>query len=485
MGKSTSITSSLVWKFSERFSVQIVQFVVSIIIARILLPEQYGAMAILNIFITISSTIVQSGLSQYLIQKKDVDTRDYSTVLWSSFIISIIIYGILFFTAPYIAQFFKLRELAPMLRILSIVLFITPLSSVQMAYVRRNMLFGRLTVASLLAAICSGLSGVVAALNGCGTWSLILQQLVYHVLTFLILYVIVSWRPVIAFEMEIAKQSFSFGVKLLTADLVDKLYHSIVNIIIGRKFSPSILAFFDRGKQFPLILIDNIDGSVQSVMYPAYSRLQDSPVEMKILLRKSIRMSSYLSFISMALLFVLAKSLIYILLGDKWLPCQPFLQAYCIITMLFPFQTTLLQSFIALGKSQLYFNITLLKRLIGAALLISVVFISKSVYLIILVCFIIELCAILINLFPSKKYLNYSFGELLCDIAPNLFLSFVVISVGLLLNCIIQNYYLSFILVSFSSFILIVVLSIITKNDSYYLIYQKLGVSRIFYSRKK
>ena len=219
---SKSISSSLIWKFLERFSVQIIQFVVSIVIARILLPEEYGVMAILNIFITICTTLVQSGLAQYLIQKDEIESSDYSTVLFSSLVIAMGLYLFLFILSPTVATYFDYRELPKMLRILSLVLFITPFTSVQMAYVRRNMLFHKMTYASLFAVVLSGICGVVSALYNAGTWSLIIQQLTYHILTFIALSFIVRWRFPLCYNWISAKKSFSFGIKLLAAELSSK-----------------------------------------------------------------------------------------------------------------------------------------------------------------------------------------------------------------------------------------------------------------------
>lgn len=478
MPGSSSISSSLIWKFFERFSVQIVQFIVSIVIARILLPEQYGAMAILNVFIVLGSSIVQSGLGQYLIQKQDIKERDYSTVLLCSLILATVLYVLLYLTAPLISVFFKLSELTGMLRVLSLVLFITAFSSVQMAFIRRNMLFRNLTFASLVSVICSGTVGILSALKGAGTWALIIQQLVYHILTPVVLLFTVSWKPVLTWDKGIAQASFSFGIKLLVADLIDRLYHSLENIIIGRVYSKDVLAFFDRGKQFPLILIDNIDGSVQSVIYPAYSRLQDNLFEMKQLLRRSIRMSTFLSFVSMATLLVVASPLIDLLLGDKWMPCVPFLQAYCIITMLFPLQTTLLQAFIAKGEGRVYFYLTLIKRLVGAALLISAVFVFKSVFAIVWTCLLIEMLAIVINMVPARKHLSYSVGEMISDIFPNLLIALVVVGVGLFVSKLIPASFLNLIAVTVLSLFVVILMSFIMNNESYNMVCEKLHLSK-------
>ena len=485
MPGSSSISSSLTWKFFERFSVQIVQFIVSIVIARILLPEQYGVMAILNIFIIISSSIVQSGLGQYLIQKESIGDKDYSVVLFCSLMLAIILYVLLFVTAPLISLFFKMPELTGMLRILSLVLFITAFSSVQMAYIRRNMLFRNLTSASLISAICSGLAGVFCALKGAGTWSLIVQQLVYHLITPAILLFTVNWKPSLSWDKAIAEHSFSFGIKLLVADLVDRLYHSLENVIVGRVYSKDTLAFFDRGKQFPLILIDNVDGSVQSVIYPAYSRLQNDQAAMKGLLGRSIRMSTFLSFLSMATLLVVASPLIHVLLGDKWMPAVPFLQAYCIITMLFPFQTALLQAFIAKGEGKVYFYLTLIKRVIGAILLISVVFLFDSVFAIVWTCLVIEPVGVAINLIPALKHLGYGVKDMIRDVIPNLLIAVVVVAAGLWFEKLFSNPLISLSLTGILSLVIIVVMSFAMNNESYNTICEKLHLEKYLCRRSR
>ena len=480
-----SISSSLTWKFFERFSVQIVQFVVSIIIARILLPEQYGVMAVLNIFIIISSSIVQSGLGQYLIQKENISNKDYSVVLFCSLILALILYTLLFITAPLISQFFKMPELVGMLRVLSLVLFITAFSSVQMAFIRRNMLFKDLTSASLISSVCSGFIGVFCALKGAGTWSLIVQQLVYHLITPTILLFTVSWKPSVSWERMLAERSFSFGIKLLVADLVDRLYHSLENVIVGRVYSKDTLAFFDRGKQFPLILIDNVDGSVQSVIYPAYSRLQNDRAAMKGLLGRSIRMSTYLSFLSMATLLVVASPLIHVLLGEKWMPAVPFLQAYCVITMLFPFQTALLQAFIAKGEGKVYFYLTLIKRVIGAILLISVVFLFDSVFAIVWTCLLIELVGVAINLAPARKHLDYGVKDMFLDVIPNFLIAIVIVVIGVWFERLFLNPLLSLVLTGILSLLIIMAMSFAMNNESYNTICEKLHLEKYLCRRSR
>ena len=464
-----NITQSLVWKFLERFSVQFVQFFVSIIIARLLMPEEYGIMAILSIFITLSATIVQSGLGAALIQKKEVSVEDFSTVLYYSLSLAFLLYILLFFLSPHIALFFKQAQLEKVLKIASLILFLGALNSVQLAYVSRNLLFHKLFIASLISVLISGGIGIIMAYYNYGVWALVGQQLSYQLGICILLKIMTRMKILFQFSFSKAKYAIKFGLGILLADLVDKLYHNLENIIIGKNFSSSTLAFFDRGKQFPLILINNIDGSIQSVMFPSFAKCQENLFDLKQLLRKSIRMSTFLSFSAMSLLFSIAPFLIQLLLGEKWMGCVPFLQLYCIITMLFPMQTANIQAYNAIGNSKLYLQLISIKRAVGTILLLAIAIYIKDVFAIVWTCFILELFAIIINLYPNKKILKYSIKELFLDILPNILIVINVLCIDLLCSKLISipsTLSIFFLQVIIGGFIIILT-ALLTKNPSF------------------
>ena len=331
-----------------------------------------------------------------------------------------VLYTVLFVSANVISEYFNQPLLDTVLKVNSLVLFIGAFNSVQIAYASRLFLFKQLFKSNIIAALLSGFIGIGLAVGGYGVWALVSQQLSYQLFVVLTLLFLVDWKPRLLFSMESVRQTMGFGSKILGANIIDRLYHNLENIIIGKNFSSATLAFFDRGKQFPLILIDNIDGSIQSVMFPAYSKLQDNPGELRETLRKAVRMSSFVSFSAMTILFVIAPQLIGLFLGKKWMDAVPFLQFYCIICMLFPLQTANLQAFNAVGKSSLYFRLTTLKRVIGTGLLLSSIFLAKeNVFVIVWCCLIIEVISICLNIHPNNKYLGYRFIDLLADILPN------------------------------------------------------------------
>lgn len=424
-----SISSSLFWKFSERFGTQIVQFVLSIIIARLLTPAEYGIIAILMIFISIATIFVQSGLTSALIQKKDIQVADFSFVFFYSLLLALLLYVVLYFSAPYIATYFSLPDLVPIIRIASVVLFFGAFNSVQTAYASRNMLFRKQFICNFTAALVSGLVGVLFASKGAGAWALVYQQLTLQICLAILLSVVVSWKPKFKLSITNAGTLIRFGGGLLGANLIDKLYHNLVGVIIGRKYSSTALALFEKGKQFPLILMDNIDGSIQAVMFPVYSRCQDNPKDLKQLLRRTISMSSYLSFSAMACLAAAGAPLIRFLLGDKWAECIPFLWSYCLISALFPLQTANLQAIVAIGASQLYFKLILFKRSIGFSLLIVTAYYAENIFVVVLVCLVLEIIAILVNTIPNRIKFDYYPAELWHDVYPNMLVAVTVLAV--------------------------------------------------------
>lgn len=458
------IAGSLIWKLLERGGVQVTQFIVSIIIARMLLPSAYGAVAILMIFISIATVFVQSGLNTALIQKKDADETDSSSVLIYSFVIAGIIYLILFFSANTIAGFFNIPQLTSLLRVLALTLFPGAINAVQLAILSKRMQFKKQFYASIIACVISGGIGIAMAYNGYEAWALVCQQLVSQIIICIVLSFLLDWRPKLVISFRRTQSLLSFGVKLLGARLIDTLYHNLESLIIGKVFSASTLAFCNKGKQFPLTLIDNIDGSIQSVMLSAYSAKQDDRKTVKNMLRKTISMSTYIVFPAMIILAAVAKPMIVLLLGEQWIDATPYLQLFCAISMLFPLQTADLQAINALGRSDIYFKLIAWKRCIGVILLISSVIIWRSPFSVVIAALLVEIIAVLINVPANRKVLNYSFKEMMSDILPNLCLSVMIgcicWSITLLIS---SNWLLLFAQCAIGS-ILYILVSILAKN---------------------
>lgn len=418
------VLSSLFWKLLERGGTQGIQFIVQIVLARLLVPADYGIIALLTVFIAVSQVFVQSGFNTALIQKKDTDELDFSSVFYLSLLVASLLYAILFFTAPFIAIFYGKSQLVSVLRVLSIVLFFGAFNSIQNAVVSRRFQFKKLFFSSTGALLISGTVGIYMAYAGYGVWALVGQQIVNQLSVTVILWFTVKWRPKLIFSFMRVKGLFSFGWKLLASSLIDTLYMNLRNLVIGKLYKPEMLGFYNRGDQFPSIIVTNIDGSIQSVMLPALSTQQDNKKRVKDMVRRAIVTSSFIIFPVMAVLVVISKSLVEILLTDKWLSCVPFLQISCLTYALWPIHTANLQAINAIGRSDIFLKLEIIKKLVGLTILIISVF--YGIYAIALGGVMIGIISTVINAWPNKKLLNYSIKEQCLDILPSFILSLIM-----------------------------------------------------------
>ena len=328
------LISNVFWKFLERIAAQLVSLIISVILARLLMPEDYGIVALVIIFITIANCFVSEGIPASLIQKKDADNHDFSSVFYFNIVFSIVLYLILFFTAPFITGFFHTDGLTLVLRILGIQILISSVKSVLHAYVSKHLIFKKFFWATLIGTVISGVTGVIMAFNGCGVWSLVAQYLTNTLIDTIILWFVVKWRPIWYFSFKRIGKLFSFGWKLLLESLSNTIVGEIRSVIIGRVYSSSDLAYYNKGQQFPRLIVQNIGVSISSVMFPAVAAVQDDKEKVILLLRKSIRLTSFVIFPLLVGLGTVAKPFITILLTEKWLSVVPFLQIACFTNLL-------------------------------------------------------------------------------------------------------------------------------------------------------
>ena len=315
-----TIFSNFIWRFLERVGAQLVSFVVSIILARILNPEDYGTVALVSVFINILGVFVDSGLGTALIQKKEADDVDFSTVFYTNICFCLIIYVSLFFIAPFISRFYNKPELSVLIRVSSIIIIISGLKNIQQAYVSRTLQFKRFFFATLGGTITAAVIGILMAYKGFGVWALVAQQLVNATIDTLILWLTVRWRPILAFSAKRLKTLFSYGWKLLLSGLLESVYTNLRQLIIGKKYTSLDLAFYNKGEMFPKIIVNNINSSIDSVLLPAMSIEQDDSVRVKNITRRAIKVSTYCIAPIMMGIVGCAPSLIQIILTDKWLP---------------------------------------------------------------------------------------------------------------------------------------------------------------------
>ena len=424
MSLKSSVITSLIWKFLERIGTQGVQFVVAIVLARLLSPADFGLIALVTVFVTIANVFVQSGLNTALIQKKNADNLDFSTVFYSCVALAVVLYTGLFFGAPVIARFYNNQiELIPVIRVLGLMLPLGALNSIQEAYVARNMMFKKLFYRSIGAIIPAGIIGVVCAYLGFGIWSLVAQQLSNALLICVIMWFTVKWRPSLSFSIERWKGLFSFGWKLLCSALLDTFYRNIRDLVIGKLFTSADLGFYNRGDQFPKIIIANINSSIQSVLLPSLSTVQDDRVRLKSLARRSIKTSSFLILPLMTGLAAVAKPLTLVVLGEKWLPAVPFIQICCFSYAFWPIHTTNLSAINAVGRSDVFLKLEIIKKCYGLAVLALAIWLFRSPVGIAMSAAITAPLGSFVNAYPNKKLLNYGFIEQMKDFVPSFLLS--------------------------------------------------------------
>lgn len=461
----TKVMSGLIWKFAERIGAQLVSFIVSIILARLLAPEDYGAIALVTVFISLSDVFVQSGFGQSLIQKINADDIDFSSVFYFNLGLSLILYVLLFLLAPVIADFYQKDILVSVIRVMALRIPIASINSVQQAYVSRNMLFKKFFFSTLGGTIGSAIVGISMAYCGMGIWALVAQYMVNSIIDTIVLWFTVRWRPKLIFSIVRMRSLFAFGWKILISSLLDTGYTQLSNLVIGKIYSSKQLAFYNKGQQLPSLVVVNINSSISSVLFPAISKEQNYKDRVKAMMRRSIMISSYLMFPMMAGLAVVARPLISVLLTDKWLGCVPYLQVACFVFALWPIHTANLEAMKAVGRSDLFLCLEIIKKIIGIILLVAAV--PYGVMAIALSGAVVSLLSSFINAYPNQKLLEYSYFEQIKDIMSSIVMSLIMAVLIYLVTFLNWNIYLTLFVQCVLGIIIYVGLSYIFRIESF------------------
>lgn len=424
---------NIMWKFAERSAAQIVSLAVSIIIARILSPDDYGIIALVMVMITMLNVFVDSGLGIALVQKNKADNIDFSTVFFTNMFLCVCLYIGIFFLAPYIAVFYGNYILSDVIRFLGFSVVIFGLRNVQQAYVARNMMFKKFFYSTLGGTIVAALVGVILAYDGYGIWALVLQQIINTFIGTVILWFTVDWRPEWVFSFSRLKILFDYGWKLLISALLDTGYGQLRQLIIGKIYSPSDLAFYNRGEQFPQVVVNNINNSIDSVLLPTMSKVKDDVVVIRDMTRNSIKLSVFIMAPIMLGLAAISDNLVTVLLTDKWLDCVPYFKVFCVVYMFYPIHTANLNAIKAMGRSDLFLKLEIMKKIVGiASILISM---QISVWAICLSNLVISFLSQMINSWPNGMLLKYDYCSQIRDVLPSILLGgimyFVVCSINL------------------------------------------------------
>lgn len=484
MSKENGLIGNLIWKFAERISAQLISLIVSIILARLLGPSDYGTVSIVMIFITLANVFVSDGLGSALIQKKHATATDYFSVLYFNIGMSCVLYLILFFLAPFISKFYGkgYEILTPVLRILGLRIILTAVNSVQEAYISRKMIFRKFFLATLSGTIVSAAVGIYMAYAGYGVWALVAQYLVCTGVSTLVLFVTLKKRPQFIFSFNSLKELLPYGVRILGAGLLISGYQELRALIIGKIYSSADLAYYDRSRNFPNLIVTNINTSISAVLFPKMSKEQDNLERIKSTTRNSIRFSSYIMCPMMLGLAAVAEPFIRLILTDKWIDCVPLLQWFCIIYLFQPIHSANMQAIKGLGRSDIYLKLEIIKKVIEMIVLLAVMWISVDAIVIGM-----AICTTLftfINAYPNIKLLNYKFKEQMADILPCLIMSAIMFIIVYSVGLIPMQDMVKLLLQVVTGLGVYIALSIFTKNKEF-VFFIKMCVGKIKKIRKK
>jgi len=416
--KSNGILSGLFWKILERFGVQGTSFVLQLILARLLAPELYGDLSLMIIFVTLANVFIQTGFNTSLVQNKDVTEEDYSSVFWVSLGISVLLYLVIFLAAPAIAAFYRMPNIIRPLRVLALMLLPGALNSVQLAKVSREMDFRKVFTSNIFGIVFAGAAGIVTAMLGGGLWALVIQNMLNVTVACLVMSVTLQWRPQLVCNLKRVAVLFRFGWKLLVSTLLNTLEDNLYSLVIGKKYDSGTLAYYNRGMQFPQFIINAVCGTLQSVMLPAMAAEQEDLSRVKDLAKRSIVLSSYVVFPMMAGLAAVATPLTRLLLTEKWLPAVPYMQVNCFAYAFYTIHICNLQAINAVGRSDWFLKLEIIKKIYGFGLLAVAVICFDSPMAIAMTGAVSTCIGWFVNAFPNKKLIGYTFREQLTDLMP-------------------------------------------------------------------
>jgi O-antigen/teichoic acid export membrane protein len=413
--------SGLMWRFLERFGAQGVTFAVSVILARLLDPGVYGTIAIVTVFTAVLNVFTDSGLGNALVQKKDADDLDFSTVFIFNMGMCLVLYGLLFVSSPLIASFYRMPDLAPVLRFMSLTVVLSGVKNIQQAYVARHLMFRRFFFATLGGTLGAAALGIWMALRGYGVWALAAQSVFNCAVDTLILWITVGWRPNPAFSADRFRGLFSYGWKILVSTLINTVNNDLRQLVIGKLYTPDSLAFYNRGYMIPNTFVGNINTAIDSVLLPVLSGAQDDRESVLAMTRRSIRIGAYVMWPVMMGIAAVSEPLVRLLLTEKWLPCVPFVIIFFIRYGLMPLTTAVFNAVKALGRSDIFLRLTVIQRIFGFAVLFATMW--SGPLIIALGGLVIGAAELFINAVQGRRLLGYGYRDQAADILPPILLS--------------------------------------------------------------
>jgi teichuronic acid exporter len=425
--------SATAWSTLDSFGGQGMQFVIGIVLARLLSPADFGLLAMLVIFIALAQVFVDSGLSAALVQKRDVTAQDESTMFYVNIAVALVTYGLLWIAAPYVAQFYKQPSLTALLRVLSVRIVISSFGIIQTTLLRKRLDFRSLFLRGLLAIPLSGAVGIVMAYRGFGVWSLVAQQLVGAVVSVVCYWVIGHWRPRLVFSTESFRALTGFGSRQLVVGLLDTLFQNIYNVVIGKLFAPAALGFYSRAVSLQKLAVNNVNTVVSRVAFPLFCTVHHEVDQLRKVVSKTLAMLAMVTFPIMVGLMVVATPLVTVVLSAKWLSCVPYFRMLCIIGILYPLHVVNVNVLRARGEMGVYLKLEFLKK--GLTVTAIVLTYRWGIMAMIWGQVVQSVVAYFLNAHFGGKSIGYSwqaqFREILPYIGATLFMAVAAVAVGL------------------------------------------------------
>lgn len=412
------------WSAADAFLGQGVSFLVGIVLARLLSPDEYGLIGICLIFTTVLNGIVDSGFSSALIRKKDVSQTDYNTMFFTNLVISGVLYLLLFFSAPFISHFFGRTELTPLVRTMGCVLFLNALSLTQYTVLTKRLDFKTKTKASFTSAVGSGAIGIAMAFGGFGVWSLVAQQLSKQLLYTICLWILNHWKPSRDFSMESFRYMWGFGSKMMLSGLLNNIWNELYKVVVGKFYSPATLGQYTRSSEYAGLFSSNLTSIVQRVSYPALAEIQDDKERMVSAYRKVIKVTMFVTCVCMFSLGAVAEPLIYCLIGPKWHEAAAYLPLICLSMVLYPLHSINLNMLQIQGRSDIFLYLEIIKKFIAVIPIAMGIFFS--IYWMLVASIFTGVISFFLNSYYTGKRLGYSSWMQLRDVAPDFGVAFVV-----------------------------------------------------------
>ena len=472
----------MIWKLAERVGAQAVTLLVSIVLARLLTPDDYSIVGIVTVFFAFCNVFVVGGFNTALIQKKNADIKDYSSVLIVSAVIAGALYTALFFLAPWISTLYDQPLLIPVFRVMGLTLIIDAVKAVLYAYVSNQLQFKKFFFSTLCGTLLSAAVGIAMAYGGYGPWALVAQKMVSSIADTVVLFFASRIRLQCKISFDRLKSLFGYGWKIFVASIISTIYDQTNPLIIGLRFTGADLSYYTKGRSFPMALNTALDGAMTSVLFPAMSKVQEDKAAVLAYTRKFISTASYVIFPVMVGFLAVSDNFVKVLLTEKWMGASIYIQIFCITFMFNIIQNGNLQTIRAIGRSDIILKLEIIKKTLYFVVIGLTVIFAKEPVVLALATVVNTAIALAVNTAPNRKLIGYQYRAQLADILPNLLIAAVMGVAVYFMSRLPLHAALVLVLQCVTGAVLYVVLSVITRNKNFYFL---LGLCKQYILRKR